>query len=227
MCFESGIRRVHMKKHLAGVLGLVLISVAHGSAGAADLGMEPAAYDWSGPYAGLVAGYSFGETEMYDNDETTGDFDLDGALFGATVGWNHHTDRFVFGLEGDLSWSGVEGNLNTQICGSGCDVDIGWLGTARLRAGLALDNTLLFVTGGLAAGEVEVVIDGDYTSGTDTRIGWTIGAGAEFAMSESLTVKAEYLYVDLGDMETPASGGPITTDVGQNHIVRAGINWHF
>jgi outer membrane immunogenic protein len=216
-----------MKKQFASILGAIILTVASGNASAADADMAPAPYDWSGPYVGLQAGYAFGQTEMYDSDETTGDFDLDGALLGATLGWNHQANNLVIGLEGDVSWSHVEGNLASALCGTGCDIDLGWLATARLRAGYAFDNALIFAAGGLAAGVVEMDVDTDYTSGTDTRFGWTIGAGAELAVSEALTVKVEYLYVDLGDMETPASGGPMTTDVGENHIIRAGLNWQF
>jgi outer membrane immunogenic protein len=216
-----------MKKQFAAALGALILGIACGSARAADVDTPPAAYGWSGPYVGLQAGYGFGETEMFDSGSTTGDFDLDGVLLGATAGWNHQAGSFVFGLEGDISWSGVDGNLTSFQCSSGCNIDLNWLGTARLRAGFAIDNALIFATGGLAAGDVEIEVNDGYSAGTETLVGWTVGGGAELAVSEALSVKVEYLYVDLGDMETSSGGPPLTTDVGENHIIRAGVNWHF
>lgn len=216
-----------MKKQFASVLGAIILAMASGNASAADVDAAPAAYDWSGPYVGLQAGYAFGETEMYDTGSTTGGFDLNGGLFGAAAGWNHQAGSFVFGLEGDMSWSGVEGNLTSFQCSSGCNIDLNWLGTARLRAGFAFDNALIFATGGLAVGEVEIDVNDGYSAGTETLAGWTVGGGAELAVSEALSVKVEYLYVDLGDMETSSGGPPLTTDVSENHIIRAGVNWQF
>lgn len=216
-----------MRKYVLATLSVIALSFASQSSFAADVAASPAAYDWSGPYIGLQAGYGSGVTEMFDSGSTTGDFDLDGAVLGATAGWNHQADSFVFGLEGDISWSAVEGNLTSFLCSSGCNIDMNWLGTARLRAGFALDNALIFATGGLAVGDVEIDVNNGYSAGTETLIGWTVGGGAELAVSEALSVKVEYLYIDLGDMETSSAGPPLTTDVGENHIIRAGVDWHF
>lgn len=213
-----------MRKYLLATLSFAVLGIASQAVHAADVAAPPAAYDWSGPYVGLQAGYAFGETEMYDSGSTSGDFDLDGASLGATVGWNHQADNFVFGLEGDLSWLNVEGTRNSNVCFLDCNIDMNWLGTARLRAGYAFDNALIFAAGGLAAGEVDVEINNGFSSGTETLVGWAIGAGAELAVSEALSVKVEYLYVDLGDMETESD---ITTDVSETHIIRAGVNWQF
>lgn len=214
-----------MKKQLAGVLGAIILGIASGNASAADVDTPAAAYDWSGPYIGLQAAYGFGETEMYNTSDTSGEFDYDGGLFGAAVGWNHQAGSFVFGVEGDLAWSNIEGSSTPDPCDlGGCNIDLNWLGTARLRAGYAFDNALIFAAGGLAAGEVEVDINDGFSGGTETLVGWTIGAGAEFALSEALTAKLEYLYVDLGDMQTESA---IITDASATHIIRAGVNWHF
>jgi outer membrane immunogenic protein len=57
-------------------------------------------------------------------------------------------------------------------------------------------------------------------------VGWTVGGGLEWAVTQSISVKAEYLFVDLGhvDISTPV---PTDADVDETHIVRAGINFQF
>ena len=71
-------------------------------------------------------------------------------------------------------------------------------------------------------------------SGTDTRVGWTIGAGVEGMITQNWTAKLEYLYMDLGGFSggtvLARTGRPIAARVDTNftdHILRAGINYKF
>jgi outer membrane immunogenic protein len=127
-----------------------------------------------------------------------------------------------------------------------------WIGTLRGRVGYAPGNWLLYVTGGLAYGHVEhsftevlapgttCVVTGGFTcrtiSDSDTKFGWTIGAGFEFAFWQHWSIGAEYLYVDLGDTTltlTPIAGGGFFTNTGtatfhdRSHIARAKLNYRF
>ena len=90
----------------------------------------------------------------------------------------------------------------------------GALGTLRGRIGYAPSNWLLYLTGGLAVGHTEhsftevlapgntcVVVSGTTcrnTSDSQTKAGWTVGAGAEWAFAPAWSLGLEYLYVDLG-----------------------------
>lgn len=125
-------------------------------------------------------------------------------------------------------------------------VDTDWLFTARARLGLALSNTLLYVTGGLAMTDLQLstsfrdnqgagsVMD---TSNSRLRTGWTVGGGAEFALNRNWTLKAEYLYVDFGAVTTagtirnasfPGFTSPYSSSADLTaHIARAGINYKF
>ncbi len=82
----------------------------------------------------------------------------------------------------------------------GCTTQSDWLATVRGRAGYAFDRILIYGTGGGAFGNVQAgtVAGGLFQSAT--QIGWTGGAGVEFAFTPNLTGKIEYLYVDLGNM---------------------------
>jgi len=85
-----------------------------------------------------------------------------------------------------------------------------WLGTTRGRIGYANDQWLIFASGGVAYGEVEVngvaqlplqvagppSFNAPWTwSNSKTKVGWAVGAGAEYAITRNFTLKAEYLYV--------------------------------
>ena len=79
-------------------------------------------------------------------------------------------------------------------------LDMNYLATLRARAGWAADNTLLYVTGGFAAAEMEfggLVGPWPYVNDSDTQwtYGWTIGGGIEYAVTENFSVGLEYLYM--------------------------------
>jgi outer membrane immunogenic protein len=98
---------------------------------------------------------------------------------------------------------------------------------------------MVYVTGGVALGRVKSKLDNVYPSGvisttsTITNVGWTIGGGIETALSPNWSVRAEYLYVDLGSERNnhfePAPGlSPISYDLSVTaSIARVGINYKF
>lgn len=128
------------------------------------------------------------------------------------------------------------------------DQKLEWFSTIRARAGYTITPTVMgYVTGGLAIGEVksDVVITGrtggvgapfvsTFTSDRSTRVGWTVGAGAEASLGGNWTGKLEYLYVDLGresfSAVNLANVTPVRVDFSSkitDHILRAGINYKF
>lgn len=219
---------------LAGVALAALI----GSASAADVprrveavrAAPPVAYvvpvyNWTGFYAGINAGGGWGNSSL-SGPPSTGDFDTSGGLVGGTLGYNWQSNQIVFGVETDIAWSNIEGSTR---CGIGrCNVANNWLGTARGRIGYAADRFMPYITGGLAYGDVEASATG-FRGRTDTRAGWTLGGGVEFALSAPWTAKLEYLYVDLGEFNCGSACGAAPPDRVEfkSHIVRAGLNYRF
>ncbi len=100
----------------------------------------------------------------------------------------------------------------------------------RGRAGWAIDRVLLYGTGGAAFAPVQAGFNGGPFQ-SSTQVGWTAGAGVEFAFAPNWTAKAEYLYADLGSFtcNTNCFAGPATplTVKLTDNIVRAGINFKF
>jgi outer membrane immunogenic protein len=177
---------------------------------------------------------------------------------GAQAGFNWQQGSLVFGPEVDLSYLGggdrssytgtttpppPGGFTNSGFSKSSVD----WLSTVRLRAGYAFDRALVYATGGLAVGGVKSesgsvgtdgsVVDTFYGSKSETRTGWTLGGGLEYAIDDHWTARAEGLYYDLGtvnysvaaqDGQTAAEG----LSINANHkfdgaIFRVGLAYRF
>jgi outer membrane immunogenic protein len=124
------------------------------------------------------------------------------------------------------------------------------LGTIRGRIGYSGGPWLVYATGGLAVGgaqhsATEVLAPGvacpiapsaTCRTGSDdtTKVGWTVGAGAEWMFARNWSIGAEYLYVDLGSSTinlAPAGGfffnaSSIRFD-DREHVARVKINYHF
>ncbi len=184
----------------------------------------PFAYDWTGVYVGINAGYAWGEYGVGDPDFGGFSMDGDGALIGGTVGANWQVDQFVFGIEGDLSWADMDGST-APAPGVVVNAENKWFGTVRGRLGFAVDQILIYGTGGAAFTSVDAEIPG-LGSDSNTHVGWTLGAGIEAALTENISAKAEYLYADFGS-EDYTIGGAITEVDYDAHVVRAGLNYRF
>jgi outer membrane immunogenic protein len=225
-----------MKFQLVGttaVLLVVTLATAQGADMPAHLPpkapvVAPVPYfSWTGFYLGFNGGGGWGRSSHADTNFglVTPNFDLSGGLLGGTAGYNYQAGNAVLGLEGDLDWAKISGTTTTFVPGVNYSSYLQWLGTVRGRVGLAFDRFLPYVTGGLAVGNVKGTISGPGTalSGTSTDAGWTVGAGLEYGITPSLSVKAEYLYLDLA-AATPVPGD--TVDI-KSHVVRGGLNWRF
>lgn len=204
---------------------------------AADMGQPKAAapLNWTGPYLGGQIGYGWSDPDYTYSGLSHHSFSADGIVGGVTAGYNFQSGPFVYGLEGDLSFSDIHGDSLATPGGApcyieGCSAKVPWFGTVRGRVGYAYDSFLPYVTGGLAFGKVEGSADlgacASATCGFDkTKAGWTVGGGLEWRVDQRWSVKAEYLYVDLGKPDFNASS--VTANDIAFHTVRLGVNFHF
>ena len=167
------------------------------------------AFDWTGPYIGLNLGYQFG-------DVGNTSFRPRGFAGGIEGGYNWQIGNFVLGAETDLQLSDADDTFAAYKFSNP------WFGTLRARGGIALNNTLLYLTGGLAYGEGKLQYLG-WTE-THTHFGWTFGGGIEVGFTPSWSVKAEYLYVDLSER---SYGLDWTNSDLQSNILRLGVNYRF
>ncbi|MEP7031273.1 MAG: outer membrane protein [Pseudolabrys sp.] len=190
----------------------------------APLYSAPAYMNWSGFYIGLNAGYGFG-TSNWTSPGFSPDFQPKGFIAGGTIGYNFQTGSWVWGLEGDFDYSGMKGT-NDTVCAPSCETKNTWLGTGRVRLGYAGWNGWLpYITGGAAIGNLTIAQGASFSK---TKVGWTAGAGLEYALLSNWSVKGEYLYVDLGNSTCPATdcGAPIDFTF-KAHLVKLGLNYRF
>ncbi len=227
------------------VLACAALSALTTVASAADLLIidEPGAmaytdagFDWSGFYAGLTGGYGAGQSRAVGSVNGLTDLtNLSGGLLGGTVGVNSQFDSFVLGLEGDVVWSGLAGGTACNGAPAlSCNGNVDWMGTVKGRAGYAVDQVLFFVSGGLAAGGIRATVTpavgGTTGSHNFTSIGWTVGGGVEVAVTDNISVKAEYSYLDLGSGTAPVGTlGAVNSYAISTHVhaAKVGVNFHF
>jgi outer membrane immunogenic protein len=111
-----------------------------------------------------------------------------------------------------------------------------WLGTTRGKVGFVVtpDNRLqIYGTGGVAYGggsshfNVYDSVYNAYWSGNpnSTRVGWTIGAGVEYALTNNITIGAEYLYADLGSTTITTSGNAAAASIFPGVYATAKIDY--
>lgn len=232
-----------MRRIVVALLSATILSVT--AAQAADMPTKAPVYTpppivmykWTGLYVGINGGGAWGRSHHnFDSaGTTTGDYNISGGLVGGTLGYNWQTGPVVFGLEGDIDWANIKGSANCPNPAFTCGTKDTWLGTFRGRVGYAgWDRVLLYITGGLAFGDIKAEIPTGPVSlpgGSTTRAGWTVGAGIEYGFAPNWSVKAEYLYVDLGSFDcgtncSGAGGGSDNVNFTAN-IVRGGLNYRF
>ena len=225
-----------MRLKLTGLIVAAFSFAAAQSAFAADMPVKAPAYappvSWTGFYAGLQAGYGWHDISYSFGTSNT--LNMKGFVGGGTVGYNWQAGAFVVGLESDISFADVKGSaLNVGIapCSiQGCEAKLNWFSTGRARLGYAIGNLLPYLTGGVALGGVKGSADNGACGNIpcfydETRWGWTVGGGLEYRLYGNWSLKAEYLYLNLGK---PSFTSPfvLPTDFAVN-IVRGGVNLHF
>lgn len=199
----------------AFTLGLFVSTALSGAALAADVEAYQQ-HDWTGFYVGGHVGYGSIDLEgRYDTvdgedfvDDNAGRFDLDddGFLGGFQAGYNHQIDNLVLGIEGDLAFVSWDDDL-TNVRGREVSFDTGLVATVRARAGLAVDNLLLFGTVGAAWTDTNYEADDNDPSPNPSGdvdlddIGLAVGGGAEYALDERWSIKADALYMIFDDKE--------------------------
>lgn len=227
-----------MQRILAFTLAFISFVATASIAAAADLARRPPPpppapvyapvpyYNWTGFYIGLNGGGAWNNNSRFDFPGGPSiSVDASGWLAGGTLGYNYQIGAVVLGLEGDIDGSGIRGST-ACLGGLSCEIKNDWLGTARGRIGYAFDRFLPYITGGVAVGNLNASIPG-FGSSSNTNTGWTAGAGAELALSRNWSVKAEYLYVDLGTFDCTGCGVPAPSVGFTTNVVRGGVNFRF
>lgn len=181
---------------------------------------------------------------------------------GGQAGYNVQSNNVVYGIELDFNSMNIKAARQVTsnyatLAGNSFTVatsaNTNWLFTTRGRVGWAFGDVLAYATGGLAVTDLKSGNSfSDSLAGfpgpgagtwntSATKLGWTAGAGIEWALSHNWSAKVEYLYVKFGSVTASglvttgptgipglAYGNAINTSVDLTaSIARAGINYKF
>lgn len=180
--------------------------------------------------------------EIIDEGYTLGR-DYDGFAASAHVGYNHQfSNNVVLGVEADFVWADIDESSVSNLDNDGVEGDdfqrttVDWYSSIRARLGYAADRFMPYVTGGIGFGRVAVEFGDldsgvpdldDFISGSSTQVGWALGGGVEYAFTDQLIGRAEYLYLDLGDKTYVNTDGDNIRFDTKISTVRFGLSYKF
>jgi outer membrane immunogenic protein len=230
-------------------------------------------YNWTGFYIGGNVGYGWSHRDFTNTITGTlgaiqnsainsGNDDGKGWLGGGQIGFNYEfLSHWVAGIEADIDVTDITSSTfacftalaGITACGTR-DTDVKDFGTVRGRLGYAVNNVLVYGTGGWAWGHgtntTQVTCIGPGCPGTSAvpptspapasvdvnPNGWTAGSGVEWAFLPNWTIRAEYLHLQFDGVTEDRSksgffpGLFISTHVSSNvsiDVVRVGVNYLF
>lgn len=193
------------------------------------------AFSWAGLYVGAHGGfasfkpnYTEPAASQYDTNPS-----VTGGVFGALAGYNFQSANIVWGGEADFGF-GTHSKLSNTASNNYSKFTMPWNGHLRARLGYAMGETLFFVAAGAAFAQFNTDdIQAYYGHFNQTRVGWTVGAGVEHAITKNWIARVEYLYDSYAGKTSlvPFDGGKgssydanIKPDM---HTVRAALVYKF
>jgi len=233
-----------MNRSVLIVAGIACMAFTAASAQADDVGSRAkGAYNWTGFYAGVHAGYGFGNTDFGNSDFGALDIQGKGGLGGIQLGYNQQIGNILFGIEGDFSFAGFNGERSLTFAPVTITQNskIKWLSTVTGRVGFANGPWLTYAKAGVAWAKqdygylltVTAPAETINMSVSERRSGWIVGAGIEYALANQWSVRGEYNFINFADRAFTATGtdslsGPTYTNghAMQNlHLVKLGLNY--
>ena len=143
---------------------------------------------------------------------------------GVQAGYNRQFGSFVLGVEGDADGISLGASKSFTLHSDMLDVNglsaqreasTNWMLTGRARLGYAWNRILFYGTGGIALTAIDVKASDFYSAtapGTQSSsdgnivVGWTGGGGIEFAVSDAVSIGAEYRHSDFGGQDYDLNG---------------------
>src|ERR1700724_1297419 len=165
-----------------------------------------------------------------------------GVIGGAHIGYNLQIQQWVIGLEGSVDGTSLSRSVFEPVSGFTVGTRSDVQGSIRGRAGIAFDRVLLYATGGVAFASITdnytdttgaiTGSPGASSSFSKTRVGWTVGGGLEYAVTNNWSLRAEYRYSDFGRYtDFPFTAFTAELEIVRHHLtenqVQAGFSYKF
>lgn len=214
-----------MKTKLFLLSTLVVISATSVSNAADVIYSSPVAPEyneisiWRGAYIGGQVGYDWAKNKISSDNALINNLRAKpkGFVGGLYAGYNwEFSNAYVFGLEGDINYADLSEDTNGTVLFNALtgratwNTRIRWEGAVRARFGVNYGRWLPYLAGGVALAGVKDKVRGTIfdTAGnilsdgsndiSKTRVGFTVGAGVDYALTNNLILRAEYRYSDYG-----------------------------
>jgi outer membrane immunogenic protein len=169
----------------------------------------PAQFFWTGFYMGAGLGDGWGTAPFVDPLFTgTATPSINGLLVTAVAGINYQFSSVVVGVEGDFTGAFVKGTAVDAPLDS-LQTKVFWTASITGRLGWAIDRLLIYGKGGVAFDydrDTVTIPNGASVMGTANHVGWTVGGGAEYAITEHWTARLEYDYFKFASKAFSFSG---------------------
>ena len=195
-----------------------------------------AGYNWSGFYLGAHAGYIFGRSRVFDGGILTeAGAPTESAVGGLLAGYNWQGGAALLGLEADFGWANAIGHGTAPSPPPQPEPNtyrLRWDSHVVGRLGYASGHWLVFATGGLAIANFsfqEGVVAGAPPEPrlAATYVGYSVGAGVEYAFTQNLIGRVQYIYDDFGSKSFTTTSGDIYRVDLAGHTARAALAWKF
>jgi outer membrane immunogenic protein len=203
------------------VMVAIAASATSGAAQAADLPTAKAPpapfispWSWAGYYVGAYLGDSWGSSKFSDQTFPAftgiGDQSSKSVTFGAINGYNFAFGSFVLGGELEFGYDDRKGS-GSYLTAAGSTRDYSgsgdYIGRLRARAGYAWGRTLFFAAGGASVGDLNFTFrnpnNGFTQSISNTLTGYNVGGGVEYALTDNVILRAEYIYDKFASKDYP------------------------
>ena len=237
----------------AGMARAAVLPHPQASAHKETVNVASTPFNWSGMYFGINGGYGSAASDTVDtitgnsagaNGTYPNSVYLNGFVGGGTIGANYQTGQLVLGIDGNWDWTN-QSLTKSVSCTAGCVATgrsrINWFATLRGRVGYAVDRVLFYGTAGAALVNGQDIQTQTVPAGApavvfnDTALGWTAGAGVEYAINRNLSAKLEFSHISATLSQTVpfptygGMGGGVENERASisDNIIEGGFNWKF
>lgn len=193
-------------------------------------------FNWTGLYAGGYLGGAHGlwTVDFYrNNNHGHAEQGADGVAFGALAGYNYQfANNVVLGVEADVGYTNAK-NTNEIFDNDDTLQKYGAIGSVRGRIGYAFNRMLLYGTAGFGFANITNNIQKGQNAGEQVvwenqfRSGWAVGGGIEYAFTNRVVGRVEYLYNNFGSVTLFNQDGNRAIFKNELHLLRVGATYRF
>ncbi|RBO95890.1 outer membrane protein [Pseudochrobactrum asaccharolyticum] len=195
-------------------------------------------FSWNGAYIGAQAGFSAARNKLsFTGLPNEASANSNGFVGGIFAGYNWAiTDTIIYGLEGDINFANLKKDttlLSNQNANFNWNIKTDFEGAIRARLGVSYQRWLPYIAGGVSIARLKDSFSLNNATNTvpvaestTTRVGFTIGAGVDYAVTDNILLRAEYRYNDYGKKSISADNLSLDRKLSSNNV-RLGIAYKF